>query len=245
MPLGVFGESPLAPCLEPVDALAFAFALAPGTTAGGTTVVPCTEAPDALPLDLCCGTVAIGPTSAADPAAKLVPPFVVVLDPKPARRLAEPAIAKRAATRLTSSLELDDEVLGEVVVLDLLPLLLEAMEKVSGTAVAIADALDFASDADLSAADRAAFAASDVVWLFLPIVRLTPRGGSSRMGSYEPDCGCDAFAFAFAGANCTGEAAMGGAVAVDDDAIPHQAAPAAFGGTGACPLSLPVMTPGL
>jgi len=90
---------------------------------------------------------------------------VIVLDPKPARRLAEPSIAKRAATRLTADSELDDELLGEMVGLDLLLRLLDAMEKVSGTDVAIPAALDFATAADLSAsaiAIRAALAASDV-----------------------------------------------------------------------------------
>jgi len=141
-----------------------AFAAADTTVAGGAAAT-CTEEPDAPPLDLCCGTVAIGPTSAADPAAKLLPPFVIVLDPKPARRLAEPSIAKRAATRLTAEPELDDELLGETVVLDLLLRLLDAMEKVSGTDVAIPAALDFATAADLSAsaiAILAALAASDV-----------------------------------------------------------------------------------
>ena len=188
---------------------AFAFEFAPGTTVGCIAVVPCTAEPDALPPDLRCGTVASGPTSAADPAAKLLPPFLIVLDPKPARRLAEPAIAKRAATRLTS----DSEVLGDVVVLDLQPLLLEAMEKVSGTAVAIPAALDFATAWALSAsqtANRAALAASEIVSPFplplLAVVRLTPRGGSSSVIAF-------AFAFAFGGVNCAGEAAIGGAAA--------------------------------
>ena len=272
MPLGVLGESPLAFCLDLVGALAsdlaatgganFAFELAAWTTTpvgGGTEGGMTTEEPEALPLVLCCGTVAIGPTSAADPAAPKLP-LVVVPDPKPGRGVAEPVarpakpVIAAAAADCLPTWELAGEVpAGEIVGLECTETArLDATETgPDGTALATAAAaLAFATAAALAASaisSRACLVASDVpddfACAFAAEVLLIPLGGSSKIGSYPPVIAFD-FGGGLAGVYCVGGGLHAGGATwpechTEDDAAVD------FGGGGAYPLFDPVITPGL